>query len=343
MGYTSVAHRLPSAPSPFIASSGRRPWAIRHRVRLAAFVLLLVWIGPVSFLQTDTWQLLKLLGAPVRASADARVIPAGEAALLEPETRLELHLHGGKVIKGSFVERTLLDSAQYAPRFAKYALTSPNVPLTMGESLSVLLQDGRELVGPFAGYGELTLLLRSPDGTPSQRVPFEFATEIHRANGDQVQPSALARAFKAGKLPSAEALTLREPLPKGSMADGVAGTIQVAVEDIEWATAGVSSGVPTTASRGSADPVVIILVSVVVSVVLVILLIGASIHSAENNCGSIGPAGALLGEAHLTTRAFDRDRGCYVGDELAVDGPWPGTVDGGQAATLGDPGGLLTH
>jgi hypothetical protein len=234
-------------------------------------LLLLVWVGPVTFVQTDTWQLLKLVGAPERASAESQVIPAGKALLLQPGTLLRLRLRDRTVVEGRFLGRTLLDSALYAPRFAKYARSSRYVPFALGETLHVSLRDGRERTAPFAGYGELTLLLRSPEGPEYLRVPFEFASEIRRANGDRVEPKALARAFHRGSLPSAEAPVLGQRLPMGSVADQWAGALRVAVQDIETASAELPSGV---------NVVGIVLLSVLVAVVLTLVLISISIKSA---------------------------------------------------------------
>jgi hypothetical protein len=41
------------------------------------------------------------------------VIPAGGALLLEPWTIVKLELRDGRVLKGPFLGRTLLDSALY--------------------------------------------------------------------------------------------------------------------------------------------------------------------------------------------------------------------------------------
>src|SRR6185369_8345557 len=171
--------------------------------RLAGIFLLLVWIGPVTFDQTDAWQFLRWFGAPAPASAESRTIPAGRAMLLETGTLLKLRLRDGSTIEGRFLGRTLLDSVFYAPRFESYAHSSAHVPLVLGETLRVWLRDGREMTAPFAGYAELTLLLRSPDGPEYLRVPFEFASEIRRANGDRVEPKALMKSFRDGSLPSA--------------------------------------------------------------------------------------------------------------------------------------------
>jgi hypothetical protein len=201
---------------------------------MAGGILLMVWVGPVTFVQTDSWQLLGSIGVPERAAAASQVVPAGKALLLEPNTLLKLHLRDGSVLEGRFVGRTLLDSARYAPRFAAYARSSAYLPFTLGDTLRVSLRDGREWTAPFAGYGEMTLLLRSPKGPGCLRVPFESAVDIHRANGDRIEPSALSRAFFAGGLPSAEALTVQERLPTKGLAGAGAACIKWPWRTSSW-------------------------------------------------------------------------------------------------------------
>jgi hypothetical protein len=299
-----------------------------RRARLASMFLLTVWVGPVTFAQTDAAQLLKYIPASDRPRANARVIPAGQALILEPGAPLKLHLRDGSVVEGRFLGRTLLDSALYVPRFEAHMRSTNDVPLALGETLQILLHDGREVTAPFIGYGELTLLLLGPDGYVL-RVPFEFAKTIHRANGDRVEPSALARAFRKGLLPSAEALALGEREPVGTAADWWASALQVAVDDIKSATVEQPSG---TSVAGT------VVLTVILTAVLLVVLIAASLH-ASSSSGCQGPSyfPPILSSAHLTTRPFDRSRGCYVGDALAVADPWPGPADDGQATALAVP------
>src|SRR5262245_45167029 len=107
--------------------------------RTAAILLLFVWLGPVSFAQTELWQLLKWAGAPTLASAEQQVIPAGQALVLTPGTLLKLWLRDASVVEGRFLGRALLDSSLYASRFAAYARTSDFVPFALGETLRVSL------------------------------------------------------------------------------------------------------------------------------------------------------------------------------------------------------------
>ena len=330
-------HRPSSKPFSSAWASNRRPWKVSPTARMAGTILLLVWVGPVTFAQTDAWQLVRWAGAPGPASAESRVIPAGKAMLLEPGTRLKLHLRDGSVLEGRFLGRTLLDSALYAPRFAAKARSSPYVPLALGETLLVSLRDGREWTAPFSGYGELTLLLRSPDGPQHLRVPFESASEIRRATGDRVEPSALAQAFHANMLPSAEALALEQGPPMEGPADRWAGALRVAVEDIEW----VIVELPSVTAKGlsGTDVAGIVVLSLAVSVVVVLVVLKMLADSANSGC-RIRPIDVntqAFSGVRLTTRPFDRSRGCYVDDPLAVADAWPGPTEGGLATAMADP------
>jgi hypothetical protein len=105
----------------------------------------------------------------------------------------------------------------------------------------------------------------------------------------------------------------------------------VAVEDIELATAELDPG---TSVGG------IVLLSVVVTVVLLYILIAHSIDSSIDKCGSVTPGWnpGFLADVHLTTRPFDRSRGCFLGDALAVADSWPGPTEVGPTTVLADPG-----
>jgi hypothetical protein len=300
-----------------------------HPPRTAALLLLVVWVGPVTLVQTDSWRLLELIGVPERATAESRVVPAGEALLLQPGTPLKLRLRDGSILEGRFLGRTLLDSAFYAPRFAAHVRSSSFVPFGLGETLRVSLRDGREWAAPFAGYGELTLLLRSPDGSQSLRLPFEFVREVQRSNGDRVEPRDLTLAFHRGLLPSAEAIALEALLPVGSEADRWASALRVAVEDIQSATA--------TLGPGKDVPIIVVL-SIFVAVTLLLVVIASHKDRSDQGCRSVtadgwNPLG--FAGAHLTTRPFDRYRGCYVDDPLAVADTWPAATEG-PAMALAD-------
>jgi hypothetical protein len=297
--------------------------------------MLLVWVGPVTIVQTDSWQLLRLIGAPERASAESQLIPAGKAMLLEPGMSLKLRLRDGRVLEGRLLGRVLLDSAVYAQRFATYSRSSSYVPFTLGETLYVSLRDGREWSALFVGYAELTLLLQSPERSQYLRVPFEFASEIRRAQGDRVEPNELARAFHADLLPSAEALALGTGYHPGHTGDPWAGAIQVPVQDIEAAILQIPKG-PEPKEGSGAEVAGIVLLSAIVSVVLFYMLLGAAFSSSDCRSRSAPYAQPGLVGAHLTTRPFDRYRGCYVGDALAAADPWPGPTGGGPATELTD-------
>ena len=285
--------------------------------RLTGILLLVVWLGPVSFVQTEAWQLFRWAGAPAPVSADQQVIPARQALVLAPGTPLKLHLRDGSVVDGRFLGRALLDSALYAPRFAAYARTSDFVPFALGETLQVSLRDGREWTAPFAGYGELTMLLDAHDGSGPRRLPFEFAKEIRGAGGAWVNPKALARAFQKGALPSAEALVLGERAGTEYGPEAWSSALRVAVQDIQTASVELPSG-------GSAAGVVI--VAVLATLVILYVIAASSFHSSSSGCSSYsGDFSGWLVE--LTPRAFDRTRSCYVDDPPAVADAWPGETE----------------
>ena len=286
--------------------------------------LLVIWVGPVSFVQTDAWQIEALGGAPRQAGAAAQispdVIPPGRALFLDPGTYLELRLKDGTRLAGRYFGRALLDSATYAPRFEARSRTSSYAPFALGETLRVVLRDGREWTKPFAGYAEQSLLLRGPDGP--LRVPFEFAKLIQRAGGEEVDTRALSPAFHDGLLPSAEALTLEVGRSRATVER------VVAIEDITWAAASMPSG---------GNPVGVILASAIAGAALLLVVIAVGLHSATKGCGSVPMAAhppGVIG-ARLTTRAFDRCRACFVGDPLTVAGSWPGAD--AQPATPATP------
>ena len=326
MEHVPDAKRTPFETVPSTRAPHRRRWSFAAPARLAALLLLLLWIGPVTFVQTDAVRLLRLAGAPGRASADTQVIPAGQGMHLARGTLLKLRMRDGRLIEGRFVERTLLDSAAYARRFEAHVRASAFVPLTLGETLHVSLRDGREWTAPFSGYAEMALLLQGPEGPEPLRVPFEFAREIHGANGDPIDPGELAWAFRSGTLPSAEALVLEDRDTMRGIVERRGGSMRVAVEDIASASAVLSDG---------SQVAIIILVSVVASVVLAFLLIRESLRDSVKSCGSTQPVlgSRSLGASALTTRPFDRYRGCFVGEAVTAADPWPGPAGGGPTST----------
>jgi hypothetical protein len=311
--------------------------------------LLLVWVGPVTLVETDSWTLLHLLGAPARAAAESETIPAGRAVLLDPGTPIKLKMRDGATLEGRFLGRTLLDSSLYAPRFEKYERTSSYVPFKRGEVLHVALRDGRHVTAPFMGYAELTLLLSIPEGLEGAegstllRVPFEFATEIHHANGAAVGPGDLVEAFENHELPSAEALVFGERGAVGSAEDQWASALRVPVEDIKSVRADLSCGSGASVSGNNAANVAgAVILGVIVGVVL-IAIVAANQHPTVSPSCSATPDFSLVSAQlppgmHLTERAFDRARCCYVGDALAVATPWPGTFDVAPTALAGAAG-----
>jgi hypothetical protein len=197
--------------------------------------------------------------------------------------------------------------------------------------LHVSLLDGREWTAPFAGYAELTLLLAGPDSARYVRVPFEFARGIRRANGDPVAPSVLIHAFHAHYLPSAEALVLGESIPGGgSNAEQWAAALRVPVDDIESALA------PVPGTRGANGWVVVAVLGA--AVLLVVLLTRDKPHpQPQPGCEAPG----LFNDARLSARPFDRARGCFVGDPIAVADPWPGAIAAPPLAALPDTSGAV--
>jgi hypothetical protein len=296
-----------------------------YPARLAAILLLLVWVGPVTFQQTDAWYLLRLAGAPARASAESKSLSAGEAIVLEPGARLRLHLRDGSTVRGVFLGRGLLDSALYAPRFYRNSQWSPFV---LGEVLRVSLRDGRQIHAPFAGYAELTLLLQEPGCAQPLRVPFEFIHTLHRADGDRVEPKDLAKAFRKHWLPSADALVLAGPA--ASVHDTCQTALTIAAEDIDSAIMEVQVGANTAGAVGGG-----IVMGVLFGLVLLVVLVGASSSHSGSSCDAVNVP-SLLGRAgiHVTTQPFDRERGCWVDEPLLAADPSPATMEGGSSAEL---------
>jgi hypothetical protein len=301
---------------------------ILHPARLAAILLLLVWLGPVTFQQTDAWNLLRLAGTPERASAESKSLSAGEAILLEPGAKLRLRMKDGSTVQGIFLGRGLLDSSLYAPRFYRNSQWSPFV---LGEIVRVSLRDGREIHAPFAGYAELTLLLQAPDCSVPMRVPFEFIQKLHRADGDRVEPKDLAKAYRKHWLPSADALVLAGPA--ASVHDTCQAALTIPAEDIESAIMDVHVGANTAGAVGGG-----ILLGVLVAVVLLTVLAASASSSSSSGCQNVNvpSTGGLLGRAgiHPTTKPFDRERGCWVNEPLLAADPTPATMEGAPSAAL---------
>jgi hypothetical protein len=297
----------------------RRPSRIATSARLAAVLLLFTWLGPVTMTQTDAWQLFKWAGAPASATASASIVAAGDAVVLESGVQMRLSLRDGSVVHGRFLGRTLLDPALYAPRFESRALSAGWVPFALGETLRVSLRDGRKLAAPFSGYGELSMLFASLTGGSDVRIPFEFAKEIRRADGERIAPKDLIQAFKKGTLPSREALALGASEPLLSEVDEWAGALRVAVEDIASATAQTPSGSNVAGT---------VVLAVLLTLVLFIVLIAASFHSSSTSCSPMAfPDGFGGLSVRFTDRPFDRSRGCYEGEPPLAAAAWPGDTE----------------
>jgi hypothetical protein len=332
MAMTPLARAITPSSARSIAAP---PRSIRRRrfippARKAGILLLVAWLGPVTFVQTDAPLLLRWFGAPERASAYTRVIPAGEAMLLRPGTTLKLRLREGGDVEGRFLGRALLDPVIYAGRFASRTDSSWWAPFALGETLRVTLVDGREWVLPFAGYGELALLLERPDSPDPLRVPFEFAREVRGSDGEEIEAKALSRAFRAGKLPSAEVLVLEQLLPLGSQSDRWAMALRIPVEDIRSASLELpSSGTSPGSSVGGG-----IALGLIAGIVVFYVILANAAKPSSSGCTSYGSGPTFLSSVALTPLPFDLDRGCYVGEALAVAEPWQSPVADGPAVAL---------
>jgi hypothetical protein len=308
---------------------------MRRVARLAAVLLLAVWVGPVSLVQTDSWTLLRWAGAPGPAAATAQLldagpesVPAGQALLLQPGTPLRLHMRDHTTVKGRYLGRTLLDSTSYAARYETYAGSATWVPLALGETLRVVMRDGRLRTAAFAGYGELSLLLVSPDSGRVLRVPFEFSREIFRADGTSLLPRVLAREFREHRLPSAEALVVGDRVPGGgSEADQGAVSLSVPVDEIETVMVNLP-GQPHMSGW--------VALGIVASVVLIVALVIRNQPPPPQPSCDPGPFYGGFAGAHLTARPFDLVRGCFVGDPIAVADPWPVAAEAPVVAALTD-------
>lgn len=280
-------------------------------IRACAFTLLITWIGPVTDSQTGALRLMQRAGAASDASAATSQIPAGQAITLLPDTPIQIRLKSGRTVDGVFVGRSLLDSTTYAARFAQHARTSAFVPFALGESLHVVLSDGRHWTAPLVGYGEASLLLRAADGSEPLRVPFEMADSVRGADGESVAPLALLHAFRLGQLPSAEVLAIEEAGARG-ITEGAVRDRLVPVEDI--------ATVRASAPGSSAGAIVgAVILGVLVGSVLLLLLLAYSLRDCGTNSIQF-PHLESLRSSLLTTRAFDRERSCYVDQVLpAVD------------------------
>lgn len=288
---------------------------MRRFARFSAVLLLLLWVGPVSFVQGKGGSLLALLGTPQPARSATDVVSEGEAVVLQPGTRLEFQLRSGQKVRGLYLGRSVLDSAEYAPRFA----AAPPGPLALGETLHVTLHDGREWVAPFEGYGELSLLLRTEDGQ-RVRVPFEFARTIARADGQRLEPKKLTRAFRSGAMPSAEVLLLEGTDPVGTDEERRASALQIPAQDIQRTIVRTDGGG-------------VMGVAIVLGVVGGLVLLAAIASSASQpSCYAVSfPDLRLFGGLPPTDREFDRERGLFVGDSLV----WTGaTAIGGERAPV---------
>lgn len=305
-------HEPPSLPHV----SSRRPFlSLRRVTRTAALLLLATWFGPVSFEQA-----LPLLhggvtpaGAAVGSISDASVVPAGEALVLTPGTPIELHLRGGRVLRGRFLGRALQDSAAYAERFAARASSAGDGTILLGDSLRVVTLDGRVTTAAFAGWAEMAVLLRGPEDAPVLHVPFEFADSLMRADGSLVDLELLKHAFRSGELPSADVLVLGASDPVGTDEERWASALRVPAEDIESVRA------PSTSGKGV--PGLLVLAVGVTAFVLIIIATRNERRTSSPGCEDWDPMGGWSAY-RLTERPFDLGRGRFVDDPVARAEAW---------------------
>lgn len=282
----------------------------------SAILLLLLWVGPVSFVQGEGGALLALLGAPPSAHSANDLFGEDEAVVLQPGTPIEFRLRNGRTVRGLYLGRSVLDSTEYAPRFA----AAPPGPLALGETLHVTLHDGREWIAPFEGYGELSLLMRAADGQ-RVRVPFEFARTIAHADGQRVEPKQLTRAFRSGALPSAEVLLLEGADPVGTEEERRASALHIPAQDIRSTIVRTEGGDVATAA---------ILLGVVGGLVLLAVLVS---RSSEPSCVLSALDNVPLLGFRPIDRPFDHSRGLFVGDSLVWTGELA-SVSGGELAPV---------
>lgn len=296
---------------PGVHAPGHR---IARRIRASALTLLILWIGPVTFGPGGSCGPLLEWGVPTRASAVQNLVAPRSMATLDPGVRVKLRMRNGTVIQGRYMGRDLLEPEIYAERFAEHAASATYAPLQLGETLHVSLQDGRQRSGPFAGYGDRSLIMSGPDDTGPIRVPVESILSLHRSSDERVDLRGLGRALRANSLPSAEALVIEATDALGSHDERWQRAARIGVSDIQ------SAGVAGTGSNDGSPLVGGIILGVVAGVLLAFVMLGLALNEASRNCGShavVVPAGLTP-----TTRPFDLDRGTYQGDPLATCGPW---------------------
>lgn len=300
-----------------ISGSAWMRWIHEGRARLVGVFLLMIWVGPVTLVQTDVLRSFDVGGAR-NASAESQIIPAGKAMYLEPGMKLQLHLRDGRVVEGRLRGRSLLDATTYAPRFA--ARSSDDAPLAWGETLRVVPRHGRERTAVFAGYAELTLLLQESKRTEPIRLPFESLAGVVRTNGERIEASRLVRAFQAHELPSAEALDLEDVVRPDVIASlphtarPRAQSIQVPGDDVDFVVVHLSHGV---------DVVGIVVLCVLVSVVVFYVMLARLGNSISKGCRSF--PGTIdtrrMYGVRLTSRPFDRSRAWFAGEAAPMPNP----------------------
>ena len=274
--------------------------------RWAATALLVLMLGPLAMSVSGCFTLAAMMAASA-ANSSQHLVPAGDAAHLEPGRELKLHLRNGGTIEGRFRGRTLLAPEVYEPRFAARAAGGGWVPFALGETLTVDLVDGGRRIGTFRGYGMRSLVLQAPTDSVAVRLPFGSARAIRRAGGGTVSIDSLLAADVRGELPSAEGLAIRTYDSARGISGFVSVTREVPLEEVRMAT--VTGGNRETAG--------LILFGAAIDVVLFLAIREAA---QEPGCTYIVIPASLANEVRFTERPFDRRLGRFVGEDVAWGG-----------------------
>ena len=292
----------------------------RHWRQWAATASLVLMLGPMAMSSSGCFT----LGAMMAASAgdsSPHLVPAGDAAHLDLDRELKLHLNDGTTVHGRFRGRTLLDPETYAARFAARFAAGGWSPLAIDESLTVDLMDGGRVIGVFAGYGMRSLVLRAPGDSVGQRIPLRSATSIRRTGGGLVSIDSLLAADVRGELPSAEALAIREFDTARGISVFVTRRREVPLEEVQMATV----------YGQDKDATGLILFGVAIDVVL-FFMIEKAVRDAGPGCALILLPGALSSDVRFTDRPFDRRLGGFVGEDVAWGDPFPANTEAFDAA-----------
>jgi hypothetical protein len=267
--------------------------------------MLVFMLAPFAMSVTGCFTLAAMMAASAGDSSP-QLVPAGDAAFLDLDREIKLHLRNGTTVHGRFRGRTLLDPEIYKARFTARFAAGGWSPLALGESLTMDLLDGRRVSGAFAGYGMRSIVLRSLEDSVGERVPLRSATSIRHALGGLVSIDSLLAAEVRGELPSAEALAIRAFDTTRGISGFVSTRQDVPLEEVQMATVYGQKKEMTG----------LILFGVAIDVVLFLMLKKAA-DDAEPGCALILPLAAMSTDVRLTDRPFDRRLGRFVGEDVA--------------------------